>query len=33
MQESISNHTTTGPIHLPTDGRPAEVQVTVDLLL
>ncbi|HVU69273.1 MAG TPA: ATP-binding cassette domain-containing protein [Ktedonobacteraceae bacterium] len=27
MQESISNHTTTGPIHLPTDGRPAEVQV------
>lgn len=27
MQESISNRITTGPIHLPTDGRPAEVQV------
>ncbi len=27
MQESTSTHTTTGPIHLPDDGRPVEVQV------
>lgn len=28
MQESISNQSKTGPIHLPTDGRPVEVEVT-----
>jgi len=28
MQESVSNQSKTGPIHLPTDGRPVEVQVT-----
>lgn len=28
MQESIFNQSKTGPIHLPKDGRPAEVQVT-----
>lgn len=27
MQESISNQSVTGPIHLPSDGRPAEIQV------
>ena len=27
MQESTFNQSKTGPIHLPTDGRPAEVQV------
>jgi ABC-2 type transport system ATP-binding protein len=28
MQESVSNQSKTGPIHLPTDGRPVEIQVT-----
>jgi ABC-2 type transport system ATP-binding protein len=27
MQESLSEQSTTGPIHLPTDGRPVEVEV------
>lgn len=27
MQESIFNQSKTGPIHLPNDGRPAEIQV------
>lgn len=27
MQESVGNASKTGPIHLPTDGRPVEVQV------
>lgn len=27
MQESVSDKSITGPIHLPNDGRPAEVQV------
>lgn len=27
MQESVSGQVTTGPIHLPKDGRPVEVQV------
>jgi ABC-2 type transport system ATP-binding protein len=31
MQESVSNQIKTGPIHLPTDGRPVEVQV-IDLV-
>jgi ABC-2 type transport system ATP-binding protein len=31
MQESVFDQSKTGPIHLPTDGRPAEVQV-VDLV-
>ena len=31
MQESVSNQSKTGPIHLPKDGRPVEVQV-IDLV-
>ena len=27
MQESVSSKSVTGPIHLPNDGRPAEIQV------
>jgi len=31
MQESVFNQSKTGPIHLPSDGRPAEIQV-IDLV-
>src|SRR3984893_16026577 len=31
MPESVFNQSTTGPIHLSSDGRPAEVQV-IDLV-